>query len=593
MSCFKSVLTNFSSENGSLRNLYGLCKLKENKAEVLENSMELFKVLMNHYLTNETSLEDIEYIQKCFDFLVEIESPKVMVYSIMDFIIPQYDLEAFYLVFPYLKTVCLKLLIIDEKYDDFILEKAFSQIIYYSGSLNMPNYSSVCNNPGSKPDYKYQESIIFKFIQNCTDFVDEILDVSSNLCKKVKKIVFIFCADLMRILCEIDFDGELKRKASSKSITTPYKKEKVQPKVGNLKAVNSSGYRVVKRLVRMFSRLEANWSLLHKNSWKKFLDEGLCNEEDLISRRHFASGCFFYFIINCNINIEYFPQIIQHKFRLYSVLPSIYTMLNSDVAAIQYKGIQLSLFTFSNIENLELVNSQVCELLSKDFGDEFDVICKLLMRLSCLALLGDKYFKCITSQVIRMIPIIINKFQWSDRYNFIYMFLKDCENSSVVDFIISYYKDKIHEILSVNCLNEEHKRFISTSNTDKIFEKIFELPENYEFLLLQYHHRFMAALNLVYYLLRRDTNNLTGILNKINQIEKSFISPIILSLQTTQKLVDESHNKEAAGERANIKSREELERYDHMNMMVENNSIFDLLFETCISVNQLIEKVDK
>lgn len=59
---------------------------------------------MNHYLTNETSLEDIEYIQKCFDFLVEIESPKVMVYSIMDFIIPQYDLEAFYLVFPYLKT---------------------------------------------------------------------------------------------------------------------------------------------------------------------------------------------------------------------------------------------------------------------------------------------------------------------------------------------------------------------------------------------------------------------------------------------------------------------------------------------------------
>ena len=68
-------------------------------------------------------------------------------------------------------------------------------------------------------------------------------------------------------------------------------------------------------------------------------------------------------------------------------------------------GIQLSLFTFSNIENLELVNSQVCELLSKDFGDEFDVICKLLMRLSCLALLGDKYFKCITSQVIRMIPM--------------------------------------------------------------------------------------------------------------------------------------------------------------------------------------------
>ena len=65
--------------------------------------MEIFPVVMNHYLNNETTSEQVEVIADVLLQITRLSRGREILISILEFVDPMYDLNAFEMVAPCLK----------------------------------------------------------------------------------------------------------------------------------------------------------------------------------------------------------------------------------------------------------------------------------------------------------------------------------------------------------------------------------------------------------------------------------------------------------------------------------------------------------
>ncbi|NXL26754.1 GLMN protein, partial [Glaucidium brasilianum] len=156
---------------------------------------------------------------------------------------------------------------------------------------------------------------------------------------------------------------------------------------------------------------------------------------------------------------------------------------------------------------------------------------------------------------LNILQLFIDKFDAEGKYTLFRCLLKTSNHAGVEGYIIKNIKDQIHLSLMKACDNI----WFTGHHLISLLDLVLLLPEGAETDLLQNSDRIMASLNLLRYLVIKDSesNNQTGVWTTLAKIEQNFLKPLHVGL-----------NMSKAHYEAEIKNKKENRREAHSSNTV-------------------------
>jgi len=221
-----------------------------------------------------------------------------------------------------------------------------------------------------------------------------------------------------------------------------------------------------------------------------------------------------YLVYSEKICTDSIPQVYRHRYLLEFSLELVHTLLTGHSVAIIQKGIILSSSLFTDVS----INSLDVSIF------EHEKMISLLEAV--LAAMTSARVKEVSQSAIRLLHTILKSFNASGRSRLLEYLFASCSNENIRGHAISLLKDEIDEALC----SSETSSFLVGNSLRHLLLKVFEpVPGGYRHnLLTSLSDRVMAALNLLRYLVIRDTfkDNLTGIWDLLPHIEETFLQPL-------------------------------------------------------------------
>ncbi|KAK2822172.1 hypothetical protein Q5P01_022237 [Channa striata] len=138
----------------------------------------------------------------------------------------------------------------------------------------------------------------------------------------------------------------------------------------------------------------------------------------------------------------------------------------------------------------------------------------------------------LRSRGLKVFQTSIDKFDTEAKYNFFLYMLKTSHHSGVEGYIIKNIKNQINTALQPGKSN----MWFEGVHLLPLLRKVLSLPDGPETDLLEYLDRIMESLNLLRYLVIRDTvtENQTGIWTELYKIEDVFLKPLRVGLNMSR-----------------------------------------------------------
>lgn len=225
------------------------------------------------------------------------------------------------------------------------------------------------------------------------------------------------------------------------------------------------------------------------------------NETMKVNRNALCSFIFYAFTQNISLTKPHSPQIYNDLFMLKSFLPIINFMLSQPTNEhCLNKGIHALDYYLKKIEPMQL-QEDLLELQS--VAQTF----QLLFRVTTYSSKED-----LRKSAVDALKAFFHKFDRQGRYTvlkyFIYDNAKDTTlNNYVSSYLIYLFKEEVASGLD---LDEDFYKKASTANFKRLFRLIVKMKNGIKTDILQEASKLNAILNMLRFVLMRDSKNETG-----------------------------------------------------------------------------------
>uniref|UniRef100_A0A8C4KAL8 Glomulin, FKBP associated protein n=1 Tax=Dromaius novaehollandiae TaxID=8790 RepID=A0A8C4KAL8_DRONO len=265
------------------------------------------------------------------------------------------------------------------------------------------------------------------------------------------------------------------------------------------------------------------------------------NEEfEDIERKNSADSlaCLAYLMFVHCFGIDCFPMVFSPSYLLQRNMTHIEVLLKRTEESVLSKGLDLFESSLLRMEDNSLLHQYL------EFSD-FITVPQNLVKVMTLCPIEH-----LRKKSLNILQLFINKFDAEGKYTLFRCLLKTSNHAGVEGYIIQNIKDQIHLSLTKVCDNS----WFTGHHLISLLDLVLLLPEGAETDLLQNSDRIMASLNLLRYLIIKDSeyNNQTGVWTMLAKIEQNFLKPLHVGL-----------NMSKAHYEAEIKNKKENRREAH------------------------------
>lgn len=234
----------------------------------------------------------------------------------------------------------------------------------------------------------------------------------------------------------------------------------------------------------------------------------------------------FYVLFVENFNVQIIPQIYRTDYLFEMGLYYVNHLLLSSEETLNTKGIRLALKLLKNM-NFELLEDDTLDL------DIHKIFTKNLIKV-----LDSTQIRRNSKLGVELLVKYIDRFKTIDaKYFHIQYLLKSTSNNKIRGLLVTIYKNLIaHELDLIDGSLQEEMSVYCHGDVLKgmLLNRICILPNNVETDLLQYNDLIMAALNMLRFLLLRDSNNFTQLWDYIDEIDEKYLKTLTTALECTR-----------------------------------------------------------
>ncbi|XP_069497894.1 glomulin isoform X3 [Ambystoma mexicanum] len=260
-------------------------------------------------------------------------------------------------------------------------------------------------------------------------------------------------------------------------------------------------------------------------SMKLTVDDEALSEEDAKCAAE-SLACLAYLLFVQYIGMEQFPTVFGPAFLLQCNLTHIEVLLKSHLLfprteeSVLSKGIDL----FEN------------SLLRVDDGSlphhYLDINIFLRIPQDLVKVMTHCPIEHLRKKSLKILQLYIDKFEVGGKYKLLRCLLKTSNHAGVQGYIIQNIKNQIELSLKT----EHDIKWFSGSSMVPLLHMVLSLPDGVETDLLVNSDRIMASLNLLRYVIIRDSvhDNQTEIWTELNRIENNFLKPLHTALNMSK-----------------------------------------------------------
>lgn len=244
------------------------------------------------------------------------------------------------------------------------------------------------------------------------------------------------------------------------------------------------------------------------------------NDEDEDYVPELALSNLTYLIFAEHMTLDFQPLVYSHLFIFMKNLKYVLPLLRSANNLILYKGLTSADVLLNKLSDSEL-NYDCIEL------DAFTEFPKLLLTVAITS-----QFEAHRKNAINIFRSYVSKCNSKGKYHLIMQVLSTVNHSGAEGLVINLYKNYLHKAIN----GDESYSYFLGKNFNLFLKKVFTLKEGVETDLLENSDRIVTSLNLLRYLLLRDSKekNVTGVWKCIHHLSKSFISPLTTALDLSR-----------------------------------------------------------
>lgn len=239
-------------------------------------------------------------------------------------------------------------------------------------------------------------------------------------------------------------------------------------------------------------------------------------KENGVSQLSLAS--FFYCILGQHMAKDYVPCVYSHQHVFINCLPLIVQLMQEKEDFPIHKGLILAKTLLSNITEKSLP----CETLEAKAHSSFP---QLLLRIMITC--NNKEIRLCALETFRP---YLKKFDSAGRSKLIMSLLRSVKHAGALGLVIHELKENISQNLNQDMKDSS----FAGHNLIQLINLACYLPDAERTDLLEWSDSIMQVLNLLVFLLLRDTQNITGIREALPKLEKNFLTPIQTGLDLSK-----------------------------------------------------------
>ena len=583
----------------NFHDLKEFCCGKDNFNQVLENGWDIFSLLMNFLKEETVTDENLHYFEDIFSYISSISNPKEMLLAILEQFDPMIELALINLLFPALTTCCKKLMQ-DRKNRCQTLKMLSSSLHYYAESLNLPSFSedTDVDNSGNIEAKK-----IVMYIEQCIFFGNNLLSEifshngqhnEKRHLQDVKLELVQFCCGLLERLSYLNVDSysTMSQSTQPNCLSVLENSESVY-----LSKRECSGTQVANKLCFFIRRFVSPFELFNLVSWRWWWkgDEKLSTEER--EQVEMSRAVYVYLNVVNPHELLYFPQVLHPRYVVVNCLPSVLIFWKTQHVPHIHKGLELISCVLSRTESLSLHCSYIHSYLNQTYRNLQNNPSLRLLELAANIAIQCPATK-LRQKAVTFLRQFLDKFDWPDRYYLLLHLLIKISHPGMMGYLIGYFKDKIADsLLSENSKSCQY--FLEKKHLEKIYALCFNLPHGSDTDLLSEYDQILSALNLIRFLLIRDSSNKTGFHEFANSLQLNYFVPLRSALNLSRMHFYDELNRQKDSHKTtdepaltiNGISLPSLSARDRKQALESAINSFDVLQSVCIRVQELMEQI--
>lgn len=329
--------------------------------------------------------------------------------------------------------------------------------------------------------------------------VPKNVEFRSNRFNERQNVLFCF---ILRLLGKPFFSMDMSNEDTSKAKT--YARQVAEHLVLRLFQLHSDVFQLLPYL-----EIRNRWPPKQKDS----------NQDDIFLHHDntplISLSMLFYLIIAEEIGWNKIPKVYSSIYIFRMTLYAVNTLLT--MRNTTYKGLKLG---FKLIETIETNLS--CKELDYEIHRLFS------LNLIEVILFSSKRNR---QEGLKLLKSYILKFDTEGRYLLIKNIFKNCQHSGLKSFLIGIYKDTIFQELSKTSTSE-FTRGSFLKNLLSCF--ICNLKGGAQCDIIDSSEEINASLNFLIALLLRDKNNVTGIKDLVQDIQRGFLEQLRVAINLSQ-----------------------------------------------------------
>ncbi|KFV85221.1 Glomulin, partial [Struthio camelus australis] len=249
-------------------------------------------------------------------------------------------------------------------------------------------------------------------------------------------------------------------------------------------------------------------------------------------------ACLSYLMFVQYFGMDYFPVVVSPSYLLQCNMTHIEVLLKRTEESVLSKGLDLFESSLLRMEDNSLLHQYL------EFSN-FITVPQNLVKVMTLCPIEH-----LRKKSLSILQLFIDKFDAEGKYTLFRCLLKTSNHAGVEGYIIQNIKDQIH--LSLTKVHDNS--WFTGHHLISLLDLVLLLPEGAETDLLQNSDRIMASLNLLRYLIIKDSeyDNQSGVWTLLAKIEQNFLKPLHVGL-----------NMSKAHYEAEIKNKKENRREAH------------------------------
>ncbi|KAM8805532.1 glomulin [Eudromia elegans] len=241
-----------------------------------------------------------------------------------------------------------------------------------------------------------------------------------------------------------------------------------------------------------------------------------------IERKNSADSlaCLSYLMFVQQFGIDCFPVVFSPSYLLQCNMVHIEVLLKRTEESVLSKGLDLFESALLRMEDNSLLHQYL------EFSD-FLTVPQNLVKVMTLCPIEH-----LRKKSLNILQLFINKFDAEGKYTLFRCLLKTSNHAGVEGYIIKNIKDQIHLAL----MKVGGSSWFTGHHLISLLDLVLLLPDGAETDLLQNSDRIMASLNLLRYLMIKDSeyDNQTGVWTMLAKIEQSFLKPLHVGLNMSK-----------------------------------------------------------